>query len=363
MVGARAGRVLQLLGPSTGGIRRHVATLSDDLAGDGWEVTVAGPVGVMDGLRPLDVQVPVPSSLSPLALVRAARRLRAATPTGAGSRVVHAHGLKAGWVAAAARRRPLVLTVHNVVLADGRRWTRVQQRLERFVVGRADEVIATSDEIAVRFKGVAPRITTIAPVHEVADAARTRAEVRAALGLDESTPLVVAVGRLHHQKGFDVLLEALAQVRSTRAVHAAIVGGGPEDAWLAATSQQLGLDGSVTFIGHSDRPVDELAAADLVVIPSRWESGPLVLLEAMSHGRPVVATPVGFVPDLVRDGETGWVVPVEAPGPLAAAIVTALADPAAAEEIGRAGQAAVRPRLDHAAAATAVEAVYRRVLT
>jgi glycosyltransferase involved in cell wall biosynthesis len=261
-----------------------------------------------------------------------------------------------------AGRRPLVLTVHNVVLADGRRWARVQQRMERVVVGRADEVIATSEEIAVRFAAIARRITTIEPVHQVAIPTRSRDAVRAALGLDGDVPLVVAVGRLHHQKGFDVLLEALRQVRSARPVHAAIVGGGPEAAWLAASSQRLGLAATVTFTGHSDHPVDELAAADLVVIPSRWESGPLVLLEAMSFGRPVVATPVGFVPELVKDGETGWVVPVEDPRALAGAIVAALADPAAAEARGRAGKAVVGPRLDHAAAATAVQQVYRRVL-
>jgi glycosyltransferase involved in cell wall biosynthesis len=256
-----------------------------------------------------------------------------------------------------------VLTVHNVVRADGRRWRALLQRLERLVVGRADEVIATSGEIATQFAAVARRITTIAPVHEVATPGRTRDEVRRDLGLDSSTPLVVAVGRLHHQKGFDVLLEALAKVRQHRSIHAVIVGAGPEAPWLAASCQGLGLDELVTFAGHSERPVDELAAADVVVVPSRWESGPLVLLEAMSLGRPVVATPVGFVPELVRDGATGWLVPVEGTAELATAIEAALADPARAAEVGRAGQIAVLPRLDRRAGAAAVEAVYRRVMT
>ncbi len=173
---------------------------------------------------------------------------------------------------------------------------------------------------------------------------------------------MVAVGRLHHQKGFDVLLEALASVRVRRSVHAVVVGAGPEAPWLAASCHGLGLDEVVTFTGASQRPVDELAAADLVVIPSRWESGPLVLLEAMALARPVVATPVGFVPELVRDGETGWLVPVEEPAALAAAIEAALADPAGSAERGRAGRAAVAPRLDRRAGVAAVEAVYRRVL-
>src|SRR5205814_8906904 len=97
--------VVQLLGPSTGGIRRVVATLTAGLRGRGWEVVTAGPAGVLRGLVDQDAVVPV----SPR---RAAAARRALTPLFAGADLVHAHGLTAGWLAATVRHRPpLVVSV------------------------------------------------------------------------------------------------------------------------------------------------------------------------------------------------------------------------------------------------------------
>ncbi|MDP8986790.1 MAG: glycosyltransferase family 4 protein, partial [Actinomycetota bacterium] len=108
--------MLQLLGPSTGGIRRHVAHLTEALRRRGWQVRTAGPVGVLDGLAALDHAVEVPAAFDPVAARRARRQLALVAGDAA---LVHAHGLKAGWLAASLRRRPpLVVTVHNLVLAE-----------------------------------------------------------------------------------------------------------------------------------------------------------------------------------------------------------------------------------------------------
>ena len=112
--------ILQVLGPSTGGIRRHVGALAAALAARGWRVVLAGPAGVMDGIRPLDEVVAIPSNLSPGHLATAWRQLRRVL---GGVDLVHAHGLKAGWLAvmgARTRRHrpPVVVTVHNIILDE-----------------------------------------------------------------------------------------------------------------------------------------------------------------------------------------------------------------------------------------------------
>jgi glycosyltransferase involved in cell wall biosynthesis len=114
--------------------------------------------------------------------------------------------------------------------------------------------------------------------------------------------------------------------------------------------------------GPSDNAPDELAAADLVVIPSVWESGPLVLAEALLLRRPVVATPVGMVPEVVRDGESGRIVPIGDARALADAMADLLGDPARADAMAEKGRAAVQRVLQADALVEATEALYRELL-
>jgi glycosyltransferase involved in cell wall biosynthesis len=141
----------------------------------------------------------------------------------------------------------------------------------------------------------------------------------------------------------------------------AVVGEGPLEADLRRQAAVLGLGGAVRF-APPVRPADELAAADVVAIPSRWESGPLVLTEAMALSRPVVATPVGTVTDLVVEGETGWLVPVDDAPALARALIAALADPIEARRRGAAGRQRAHDVVDAAARVSMVEAAYRASL-
>ena len=145
---------------------------------------------------------------------------------------------------------------------------------------------------------------------------------------------------------------------------AVIVGEGPdrEDARAARRATPAWTGPSVRLAGPSANPADVLAAADVVVAPSVWESGPLVVAEARGLGRPVVATPLGFVPDLVIDGETGWIVPVGDAAALAKAIDDVLADPGAAGAVGEAGRRRVAEVLDPDRLIGEVEAVYRAAL-
>jgi glycosyltransferase involved in cell wall biosynthesis len=124
---------------------------------------------------------------------------------------------------------------------------------------------------------------------------------------------------------------------------------------------ELGLEDVVVLAGPSPEAADELAAADVVAVPSLWESGPLVVAEALALGRPVVSTPVGFVPELIDDGESGRIVPVGDAEALASALGDVLCDPAAAEALGAAGRVAVDQRLGADRLVGAVADVYDEV--
>jgi glycosyltransferase involved in cell wall biosynthesis len=358
--------VVELLGPSTGGIRKHVAQLTERLEEREWSVTVAGPHGVMDGVGRLDAVVGVPSGLDPRAF-REARRSLAALVADRRPALIHAHGLKAGWVAATLRRRPpVVLSVHNLVLpeAAGRSY-RVLRRLEAALPARVDAVIAISDEVARRFSGVrgAGRITVVPPLGPSPEATRSAADVRADLGVGPDEHLLVTAARLHPQKGVDILLDALAALRRrVPGVRSVVFGEGPSRQALARRIDELGLGGVVTLAGSRPSVADEIAAADVVVVPSRWESGPLVVFEALHLGRPVVTTAVGAAPQVIQDGVTGRLVPVGDPEALAEAVESMLADPAAAGRMAAAGRRLAAERYGPAALVDGVETVYRNVV-
>ena len=337
------GRVLQLLGPSTGGIRRHVGELSAALRKRGWDVDVAAPTGVLEGAA----VVPVPSGVDPRGVLAARRALR---PLVEGIDLVHAHGLKAAWVASLLRRRPpLVVTVHNLVLDEvaGRAAGKALRVLEGLLPRRVDELIAVSKPIADRFG----RGTVIPPLGPMPVVER---DLRRS-----GRRLVVAVARLHPQKDLQTLIRAAARLPE---VFVEIVGEGPLEDELRAAIVELRLEDRVVLCGPSANTADHLAAADVVAVPSLWESGPLVLAEAVLLGRPVVTTPVGFAGQLVQDGVSGRIVPIGDDAALAAAIAELLDDPDRATAMGEAARRRALEVLDPETLVSSVEAVYRGML-
>ncbi len=356
-------RAMQLLGPSTGGIRVHVATLAAELTALGVDAPVVGPAGVLDGLGPQAGVVAVPSALSPTALLAARRELR---PWRGPAQVVHAHGLKAAWVALRGRPpRPLVVTVHNVVLDESAgRAAGWQRRLERGVLARADRVIAPTGAIAAGLDGVVPRdrVRVIVPASPVPVLERSRRQVRAAIGVSDDTPLVTCVARLHPQKDLPTLLRAWAStVARVPDARLAVVGEGPERVALEAQCRVLGIDGSVDLVGFDHHAVDWIGAADVVALSSVWEAIPLVLAEAMQLGVPVVSTDVGLAAELLGDGRAGQVAPVGDDEGLAAGMVRFLSDPAAAEAAGAAGRELAARRFDPGELSAAVATVYEEL--
>jgi glycosyltransferase involved in cell wall biosynthesis len=169
-----------------------------------------------------------------------------------------------------------------------------------------------------------------------------RARVRAGLGVDDGASLLLAVARHEHQKGLDTLLAAMPAVLERVPGARLVVAGrdGNQTPLLRATVARLGLERAVAFLGPRDDVPDLLAAADTVVIPSRWEGLSNVLIEAMALEAPVVASDLPTLHDAVADGDTAWLVPPGDAARLAAAIAGTLGDPAAARL--RAGRARAR---------------------
>lgn len=340
--------VVQVLGPSTGGIRQVVGALGGGLATLGWDVRNVGPAGVLDGVAP---QHGVVTWQARGALRRAVE----------GADVVHAHGLKVGWAVATLRRRPpLVVSVHNLVLDEAAgRLAPALRAMEGMLPRLADRTVALSPEVARRFSGLpgADRVQVIPPAATPPQRTQAADEVRARWGVADGERLLVTVARLHPQKALPVLLDAVERLDGVRLL---VVGEGPDRASLAADVERRRLP--VVLTGQLPTAADVIGAADVFVVPSRWESGPLVLVEAMLLGRPVVSTPVGFARDLVVDGETGRLAPVGDATALADAVAALLDDPAAARAMGEAGRRRAAERHSVAALAAAHDALYREVL-
>ena len=179
---------------------------------------------------------------------------------------------------------------------------------------------------------------------------------RKRLGLSTDAPLIVGVGRLDRQKGFDLLIAAVARLTPKPAL--ALVGEGPERTRLEAQARKLGV--ALHLPGRLDSAAEALADATLVALPSRWEGMPNVALEAMGLGRPVVGTRVGGIPELLEGG-AGILVPPEDPAALAEALDDLLANPPRATALGGAARSKVR-RYSVENLVASHDALYRRLL-
>jgi glycosyltransferase involved in cell wall biosynthesis len=162
---------------------------------------------------------------------------------------------------------------------------------------------------------------------------------RSVLGAPPDALAALYVGRLDPQKGVDVLLHAVARAhRVLPHLHLSLAGIGPDQDALVNLARQLGVDSRTHFLGWRNDVPALLGAADLFVMPSRWEGMPNALLEAMAAGLPVIATRAQGSTELVRDGETGKLIAIDQPDELADAMVSLGNDPALRRRYGRTGR-------------------------
>lgn len=380
--GSPALRVAYVVGMSAGGMGAHVAMLAAGCAAAGTEVTVYGPAATGErffpgaGPRQPGTAGEGPAPPCPFVPVEIAGRPRPGRDAAAVLRLrrllarsrpdlVHAHGLRAGALAALAllplRRRPaLLVTVHNAATGGGLAGA-VYGVLERIAARRADAVSWVSGDLAARMRRLGARdggrALVPAPAFPPPSAAEVAA-VRRSLG-GAGRPVVLAVGRLAPQKGFPVLLAAAArwQDRVPRPL-TVIAGNGPLAGELRARAGSAGLD--IVFPGQRGDIPALLAAADVVAVPSHWEGQPLIVQEALRAGRPIVASRAGGIPGLT--GEDGaLLVPPGDAAALAAAVLAVLADPALAARLAAAARLRAASLPTPADAVAAALAAYREL--
>jgi glycosyltransferase involved in cell wall biosynthesis len=226
----------------------------------------------------------------------------------------------------------------------------------------ADHVIAISsdsrDELAATYRVDPQNLSLI--LHGVdTERYRPREGSHPAVSSDELTLLFV--GRLVSRKGVSTVIEAMAELNRSD-VELLIAGTGRHDERLRGIARTLGVTDDVTFLGYvPDEDLPTLySATDVFLFPSRYEGFGLVFLEALASGTPVIGTPVGGVPDIVEDGETGYVVPHD-PAAFAEKITYLADNPDILDAMSHAARAEAEDRTwDHVAGQ--VEEVYRRVL-
>ncbi|GGE03524.1 glycosyl transferase family 1 [Aureimonas endophytica] len=342
------------------GVGEHMLALARELSGN-WDVVLAsdprawlGRRALRAGLAAIDFDASDTASLA-----EALERLR--------PDILHVHA-GIGWeghdLAAVGRRAGIAAILRTehlpFVLTDP-----TEIAVHRRAVHDLDAVVCVSRTAAESFvaAGVDPNL-----IHAIANGVhprppgRSRADSRRNLGIAPEATVVLVVARLTEQKGHAVLLDALAADRpSVPGFVCLIAGDGPLRMPLERQARTAGLGQTVRFLGERDDVADLMAAADCLVLPSLFEGLPLVVLEAMAAGLPVVATLIGGTSEAVDDGVTGWLAEPGDAAALAATLRSALADPVALARAGAAGRERFEAKFRASAMAEATADLYRRL--
>jgi glycosyltransferase involved in cell wall biosynthesis len=372
-----------------GGPALHVAYLSAGLAERGYETTlVAGTLarGEESMARVAEergVQVVVVPDLSreiaPLHDLRAAREL-ARLIRDLRPQILHTHTAKAGAVgrlaASLARdaRPPIVVhTFHGHVLRGyfGPVRSRLFRLLERRLARSTTALVAVSPEVRddLVSLGVAPREKFrvirlgIELDRRVTAGENGRAELRRMMGIPQERFMVGWVGRMTAVKRMDDVLSAFQRL-DAQGVDACLclVGDGPDRADAERKAHRLGIMRRCLFLGYQNDVAPFFAAFDVFLLPSGNEGTPVTTIEALAGGRPVVATRVGGVPDVVREGEDGFLVEPGAVDELADRLARLAADPQLRERMGQAGRARVLERYSVQRLLSEMDSLYRGLL-
>jgi len=258
-----------------------------------------------------------------------------------------------------------------VIVAHEQTWSYEGQPLRRFLDGkvisrRSDAFICVSKEDRrrmIEIEGVDPAKIVLVPNAISAPAPDDDddggGDVRAELGLEPDDPVVGTVCVLRPQKALDVLLRAAQLLRAEfPRLRLVIAGNGPERERLEAMTAEIGLDGSVDFLGQRNDVPALLSAFDVAVSSSDFEGTPLAVMEYMAAAKPIVATRVGGVPELIDHGVNGLLVEPRDPAALAASIAQLLRDRDYGETLGARARERQRKEFDIEAAVRRIERLY-----
>jgi glycosyltransferase involved in cell wall biosynthesis len=282
--------------------------------------------------------------------------------------ILHCHEPKSRLYGAIVSRMtgiPIVAT-HHLWTGQNLR-TRLVESIDAAVLHDCDKVIAVSSSVAESMRRVFVSSRQIEVILNGIDLSSFQDELptdelRASLGIPSGLPVIGAVGRLDIQKGHERLIEAARKITDAgQDAFYIIAGEGVERPRLEALVRDLGLSDRVLLPGYQSDIRPYLAMMDVFVLPSRREGTPMALLEAMAMRKPVVATAVGGVPDVLTDGVDGIMLPENGAG-LGDALLRLLRDPTFARQMARAGRRRVETEFSSSRMAGRYEDVYRRCL-
>jgi len=364
-------RILHVLVPAeTGGLETVVKRLASGQRQSGSDPHVA-PIVLSPGVwlnfvKPLvETGVDVhPIPLSNRAYVRQRAEIaslcRSLRPD-----VLHTHGYRADVLHVGTARRmhmPAVTTVHGFVGGD--RKNRLYERIQTFMFRRFDAVVAVSRS---QIDGLVERGVPEARIHLLPNACGEAADplepvsARQQLGVATDTFHVGWVGRVSPEKGLDVLIDALPHLDDLPMV-TSVIGDGTQRSELQAHAEARGVGQCLRWHGLMPEAARLLRGFDVLVLSSRTEGVPMVLLEAMAAGVPIVAAAVGGIPDVVGE-EDALLVPPEDPRALAASIRAVYGDPPGARTRAVAARQRVLARFSVSQWVGRYDAVYRQVLS
>lgn len=280
--------------------------------------------------------------------------------------IIQSHGYKSHFIALVVSR---FLRVPWIAFAHG--WTRESRKvafyhsLDTWMLRFAEVVIAVSPPLVAHFSRVRGRNRPTKLILNAVDRESLRGKgessaIRQQCSNSSSPFLIGCFGRLSFEKGQDVLLRAIVEVvNENHDVVVLFLGDGPEREALRSLSNELGLAERVVFHPHSSVMRDYYEAVDVLVVPSRSEGLPNVLLEALCFGTPVIATDVGAVREVLTDGKTGWVVPAGDEGALGRCISAVISDKGARDRVSKAGRRLVDEKFSPRIRGQAILDVYR----
>ncbi len=348
-----------------GGSERHLLALLPALAARGVDVSFVGlddPSGrlgefyeALEARRVPFTRLPAPHDADPRLVWRLGRTLARRRPD-----LVHTHLVHADLYGALAAAAPLVSTKHN---DDPFRAGRFRY-VERLLARRARRLIAITQALK-RFnvERVGLPASKLEVVHYGIDSPPSAWSDNPRLELPRGARMLLAIARLEPQKGVDLGIRALARIREREpSAILVVLGEGPERGALSRLARDLDVDDALFLPGRVGDVAWFLHRCEALVHPARWEGFGLALLEAMSVSKPIVATRVSSIPEIVVDRETGLLVAPEDVGSLAGAVTTLLADPTLAADYGAAGARRAAAEFSAAAMARKTAEVYERAL-
>lgn len=291
--------------------------------------------------------------------------------------ILHTHGGVAGfWGRLAARKSsvPVVIhTLHGIHYLHYRNFIlkHLSVYLERWLSRHTDAVIFVSDSDKKKGEDyrLAPKEKMVVIKNGVDFSSfpqnleqKPKHDLRKQLGIEPHQPVVGTVARLHRQKGIVYLLQAATRIYPHFSqVKILLVGGGPLRRKLERLSQKWGLENYVLFLGERKDTPSLLALMDVFVLPSLWEGMPYVIMEAGALGRPVVATAVDGVKELIQNGKEGLLVPPGDAKSLSTALIQLIKKRDYGTQLGKNIQRKIRQEYDQTQMVKEVERVYLRL--